>query len=404
MSYIINHKYFRILGILFVLSFYLQRPSIYIGFHLKMYMMMSGIIFIFFMAKIRKIPISSYDVIFIVFILYSGVTVLFSLDIVSGFRMLLGSIMVFFCYLSLKTYFMNINFNIEEIESCFYDASKIFILISLLMYMIGYFIISGAYSDYEHVRVYGVLVERGMPRLIGPLLDPNILSMYTSVLFYYLLFKNNKNHIDNIYLILTIVTIFLSLSRGGILAIIIPLSLYIIYRFLIFLYLMRIRHKFYFKLMLIVVIVFIVSYYLISTGEFSAFLEKRVSSVSNASGRFEIWSNLIQLWIDNPLFGIGWYNFLYYNAEVFEGTNYAHNTFLEVLVETGLVGFFIYIAFHFVIFINLIRLVYIDNRFKYFIFSYASIMVNFNNLSLVINEFLFLFLTLVSLSIYKLKR
>lgn len=67
--------------------------------------------------------------------------------------------------------------------------------------------------------------------------------------------------------------------------------------------------------------------------------EKSLDELS--TGRMGFWILAIELFIRNPLFGIGWCNF--YKHNVFQ--YHAHNTYLQVLCETGLVGSILYLIF-----------------------------------------------------------
>ena len=53
------------------------------------------------------------------------------------------------------------------------------------------------------------------------------------------------------------------------------------------------------------------------------------------SGRLDLWVRVLHLWADHPAFGIG-----YRTLELTPGTVgfAAHNVFLEILVESGLLG------------------------------------------------------------------
>lgn len=60
-----------------------------------------------------------------------------------------------------------------------------------------------------------------------------------------------------------------------------------------------------------------------------------------STGRMSLWLLAIDLFSKNPIVGIGWCNF--YKHNIFQ--YHAHNTYLQVLCETGIVGFVFYISF-----------------------------------------------------------
>lgn len=53
------------------------------------------------------------------------------------------------------------------------------------------------------------------------------------------------------------------------------------------------------------------------------------------SGRYELWINALQCWLQSPLFGCGFYQLDQYSGL----PAHPHNLFIQVLTETGLVGF-----------------------------------------------------------------
>ncbi len=83
---------------------------------------------------------------------------------------------------------------------------------------------------------------------------------------------------------------------------------------------------------------------------------ERISEIdSSGTGRTELWSVATDMWQDHPLVGVGLDGFkaesgryarqpgsLEFSELIAERPHVAHNTFLQVLAETGLVGFFLY--------------------------------------------------------------
>lgn len=69
----------------------------------------------------------------------------------------------------------------------------------------------------------------------------------------------------------------------------------------------------------------------------SSHLGSGVSSIvrETTSGRYELWINALQCWLQSPLFGCGFYQLDQYSGL----PAHPHNLFIQVLTETGLVGF-----------------------------------------------------------------
>lgn len=173
------------------------------------------------------------------------------------------------------------------------------------------------------------------PRITVTFTDPNILSEYllTSIPIL-LLFIFYKKYIFTkrktwIILITSIVALLCTFSRGGMISayvIIFVLSFcskkkYAIYQFII------------------------IGGGLIIFRE-SAFLERlfEVGQDYSSLARLEIYENAARMFMDNPILGVGLNNFsVVYSSYLIEELEkiipFAHNIYVEVLVETGIVGF-----------------------------------------------------------------
>lgn len=104
-----------------------------------------------------------------------------------------------------------------------------------------------------------------------------------------------------------------------------------------------------FKLMIAVAVgLFGLSFLMDFIPEISAVFDRfKTAGSDNAStARFIMWARAIQLFKKNPILGIGWFGFKY-NSGLSDLTGaYAgcHNIYLELLCETGLIGFIVYMS------------------------------------------------------------
>ena len=71
---------------------------------------------------------------------------------------------------------------------------------------------------------------------------------------------------------------------------------------------------------------------------FSSHSASSVRSIvrESTSGRYELWVNAFQCWSQNPIFGCGFYQLDQYSGVI---SAHPHNLFIQVLAETGLLGF-----------------------------------------------------------------
>jgi len=75
-----------------------------------------------------------------------------------------------------------------------------------------------------------------------------------------------------------------------------------------------------------------------------------------SSGRFELWAIALKAFKKSPIFGIGWCGFRSQYSWRFssERSYHVHNTYLQILCETGIIGFMVFmIWFAFVFFITI---------------------------------------------------
>ena len=103
-----------------------------------------------------------------------------------------------------------------------------------------------------------------------------------------------------------------------------------------------------FKLMMVAVVAIILLNFLIDyIPEISQVFERfQAAGSDNASlSRFIMWDRAFSIFKQNPFLGIGWYGFRYKSglSEFTGATSGCHNIYLELLCETGLIGFLIFI-------------------------------------------------------------
>lgn len=64
----------------------------------------------------------------------------------------------------------------------------------------------------------------------------------------------------------------------------------------------------------------------------------------STTGRTVLWERAIQLWNESPIFGSGWGTYRYYWANGYQGVSTAaHNVFLQLLAEVGVVGLLVFL-------------------------------------------------------------
>lgn len=257
-----------------------------------------------------------------------------------GFRYIAGSILVLLLYFSLRE-ILNC-YTIYDIEEVMANCGIIVCVCSLFMYLIGLRAVDFNLAMQNRMRVGGILFERGVPRLFGtPNQDPNFAAMMFMLYFFYFLYNLNKikNYLG---LCLSSLCIILTFSRTALFAIVVAL----ISRKLFC------RHfKFEFKIgrrqiKQLFIILFILMLLFVSLIEKNivfnllSVIIRRIKSISSdgGSGRFELWKYGLRGWLEKPIWGHGGNQVKKYMELTYGIQKELHNTWLEVLFESGIIG------------------------------------------------------------------
>ncbi|WP_179947264.1 O-antigen ligase family protein [Vibrio splendidus] len=338
-----------------------------------------------FLLNFRSSVVSS-DVITIsvaAFYLYACFTGLYSINHDSSLRFIFGAILLFIsvsvvCGVSLA--------NKISLENVLRKLVPLYLTISLmsLVYGLGTF-----NATMEHQTFGGVMVEKSVPRLVGLTIDPNFAALTFIFCFFYLLSSPSSFFLRKCLILLSVLLIIATLSRSALIALIVGVILYAF---------MQLRNIFKYCVFTIlgVSILTPLVLYLDSLGVFNIveIIEKRTSGIATGAGRFELWSHALELFSLKPLLGHGIFSFRHVNYLTFGVDRYAHNTFLEVLVETGILGFVLFMLIQ----VSILFRAYFSEK-KTFLFPlYASFFVMSFSLSLYLNSIFIFFLILFVLS------
>lgn len=161
---------------------------------------------------------------------------------------------------------------------------------------------------------------------------------------FFLFLRTPKKGSKIIYLFLSaliIIAIFYTGSRGSL----VGLALSFVILFLV----SRTHHKI-IKLVVASMIIIAIFYLLVLVLPSSVTQRFSIESVleTGGSGRFEIWADAFILFKEAPLlnklFGFGWSSFPYIMKSSFHWFVAAHNDYIEVLVELGVLGFALYVV------------------------------------------------------------
>ncbi|MEH6748179.1 MAG: O-antigen ligase family protein [Maribacter arcticus] len=256
--------------------------------------------------------------------------------------------------------------------------------ISAIASLIQYFDLGGI--GQELFLIYGKEkeLEYGLSRAIGTLGNPNYAAFFQVNAFIALLvLKRNKsvNSIVSIILLLIIITsVFVTFSRTGLICII-----------LLFLFNLLLEKK-YLSLALISFVVFATSPIISSLSRntrYGSLFESTSSGngtdIFTLNGRIDgIWMEKFDRFINNPLLGIGSAKGLRSNTE-FDIITF-DNSFLYIIVTSGIIGFFLYFIFYY----NIIKIFtrkirsYEESIIIYILLLHVNILVFYFTTDLII--------------------
>ncbi|KMY52402.1 O-antigen ligase family protein [Peribacillus loiseleuriae] len=372
----------------------LSKYHLSIGFSLKIYMIFLAILFFTYFQDFYFRPLYHYEILLLFFYFIYCLSGAFSQYPEASIRVILGVILTLGCFFIMR--YVVEQASIRAIETSIANVGIIFNSISLLLYVIGLRLTDGSPEGVE-ITSFGLLLDRDYPRLIGLLDDPNIFIFYNTLFFsYYLTYLKGWKH--SIGFILCVITSLLTFSRGGIVALLLVVLLYAI--------LASVSKKI--KMMTVFLLCLVV---LLAAGsfmqvDFNQIILSRITdfSTDGGSGRFELWAQAIHYFMSRPLLGIGAFNFSDYYEFEYNEKLFVHNTFLEVLVESGIIGFLLYFSFLLMLIITFIK-TKLHKEKPYMVLTLFAFLLQMVSLSLMINEAFFFFLALAFkyISIYERK-
>jgi O-antigen ligase len=366
-------------------SVMLGKYHIYIGFAFKPYMMYLGILVLVLAASFRLQKLHGFEVMLLFFYLVYVFSGAFSLYASSSLRVMLGIFLYVTFYILMKGILHM--FRKSELENGIANVGLLFNVGSLFLYVWG--LKSNGFSLLgDGVIRYGAWFDRDYPRLIGLIEDPNYFVFYNTLFFTFYLCKRDSWK-NNIGLFFCLITSLLTFSRGGLL---ILLVIFIVY---FFLNKPANQWRLFLSTFSFLTVAWLVCY--IMGFRVLDILQNRFQDFANdgGSGRFELWERAWNFFSSNPWFGIGASNFADYNAFEYGDNLVVHNTFLEVLTESGVIGLFFYVLFVFTVFFQIFK-AKLHRKHPFLFLTFLGFIFQMMFLSLIVNDMFLLFIAVLS--------
>jgi O-antigen ligase len=385
-----SHKYNFTIFFLFLLVT-LANYYIYVGFAIKPYMIFLILFLIINIGLFYFQRLHLFEVAMLLFYLVYSFSGAFALYPASSIRIICGIILYIFCYFIMKSVIGNAKDSV--IERALSDVGIFFNVASLTLYLVGLKSLGFVFEG-DRVYQFGVMLDRDYPRLIGLLQDPNFFVFYNTLFFSYYL-CNVKSLKNKLGLILCVFANILTFSRGGILVMALIFLLFIIIK-------NPIKQI---KLVLGVVFsLFVTVYVAIVYMKFDIFgiLLSRIEDLSQdgGSGRFELWGRALDFFSSHMIIGIGAFNYSEYNLFQYGDSLEVHNTFLDILSESGLVGMTCFCLFLFLLLFQLFQSKIHKNK-PYLFLAFIGMILQMGFLSVIINDMFFMYIAIVTTYLHK---
>lgn len=360
-------------------------------FAIKPFVMVTaiGIIVTLFIIKKMK-PLLDFEKWMIIFYMMYMIASIRPGNLSNGIRYVCGSLMVLGFYICVRIALENITIN--QLEQIISIVGIVISSVSLFAYAIGVFLLNSYLGWQGRVRSIGVLVEAGIPRLCGIMnKDPNITAMMLIIfVFYYLYHLNNK--INYVGAILSSLCILLTFSKGALIAFVMAWGITRVVPYYE-------RKPIWFKKVYIVVpiIAFITLILLKDNGvDVLGIIKKRFIMMfrDNGAGRFILWEYGIQGWVSSPIFGIGGNMTKSYILEMYGVEKVLHNSWLEILLETGVMGAIPCVCFLYTTY-SACKECVLRYKNRFVLVSFLAVVIMMCSISVQFNEGFYLLLAVV---------
>ena len=361
----------NIILFLALLSCFCNVFSIELGFMTVIPLMIMGpIVFIFRMVTHRRTrpSLSAIEVFFLLFMAIAAAEAPFSFDPTRCFTVLCRVAIVIFSIFQFR--YLAYSMDRKKVEQIFTAVCLLFLVVSLILYVYS-LIELGFQFEIANTRTIGIMVDRKMPRLASiASIDPNNTAIFCAIPLAFFAGKKRYKITDVIGILGFSTLIALTVSRGAVIAMagLLLVTLFrngqpVKKRILTFL---GIAVAFAVASTAVnlcvnsgkdlswrnndndepVLVASIGKYYrhgdltiIGATSNGTSIIDRLQNAISDGgSGRMKLWQNAFNTFLDHPVTGIGIGNFMGYNKKVYKRGQYAHNTYLEILAETGIVA------------------------------------------------------------------
>ncbi len=214
--------------------------------------------------------------------------------------------------------------NIKKIKNLVYIVSLAVFLIGIAQYLNPYFIMPQKWVDVDEFNL--------KKRIFSTFFNPNVFGFYINIVLIMLcgeINSKNRNYMELIIFALGVICLFLTFSRATWISLLISLVVSGV-----------LFDKKYFKFAIIIFVMIIGFDKILNIGRSNPIKLKEDSSMLY---RIEIWKACLSIIKDNIFTGIGFGTLFKYISSysdiVKPNIEHCHNLYIQVLIETGIIGF-----------------------------------------------------------------
>lgn len=214
--------------------------------------------------------------------------------------------------------------NIKKIKNLIYFVSLVAFIIGIVQYLNPHFIIPQKWIDVEEFKL--------KKRIFSTFFNPNVFGFYINIILIMLCGEiniKNRNYMELVTFVLGLICLFLTFSRATWISLIISLVISGV-----------LFDKKYFKFALVIFVIIIGFDKILNIGRSNPIKLKEDSSMLY---RIEIWKACFSIIKDNLFTGIGFGTLFKYISSysdiVKPNIEHCHNLYIQVLTETGIIGF-----------------------------------------------------------------
>ena len=372
---------------LIMLSLYFGKLNLDIGFSIKPYMFVLIIGVLLICTQMKFYRLYGFEWMMIFFVLVHSSSALNLTYQYKSLRFILAFLLMLVFYFSIRAVIDRVS--VKNLEKAISTAGFIGIFASLTYYTMG-ILETGMNFARSSTTFYGVLIDRSMPRLTGfASNDPNLYVFFVTLYFFYTI---NRLQYKKIVLgcLIAAITIILTFSRGGILGIVVGLTIQLV----TMKDSKRALKLIIFGTLAIIVLMFMGNVFFLNPLQI---IQNRFLSLATDGGgsRFQIWTDAFTTFRDNPILGIGINASASYNYEHFGRYVYVHNVILEVALESGLIGLIAFLSFLASVLFSAKKLLDYCNKYSYIFVTLVSMITQMFFLSILYNEAFYFVLCLL---------